>query len=386
MRSELLFLCAVACAYTAPLDPDAPAAGSVLAGEVVVTGVEIPGDVIVLAYDATNPPPPAGTGAPLTFTTVAASSFTRPGAGIAAAPYTLTSLPPGDYLLQALMDLDGDFNPFVDVAAGATCGDVAGAHVTDLATAEPAVVTLPASTRLDDVSIVIGSVVSIERPAFVPSGTVSRAASLDPTTPQRFELTATAVHTAIAEDFPLDLAGPCAPVPDQPFCDPTQLDLCDTAIWVHVVDANGDGVPDLRPDLPVEAGIPDIWPRVYLQWLDAPNGETWSAEAIPLLAELGAMQLGAPAPVPFGRPVPLSKASVTWLPIARRTVDGGEPETIDLRQTLDPTSIPEGAWSVTVVSESGQTWTVPNALAQIGVTTQPDRFDPTTQGAALTVD
>ncbi|MCB9670691.1 MAG: hypothetical protein H6736_18190 [Alphaproteobacteria bacterium] len=398
MRSDrLLALLLVACGYDAPLDPQAPLPGSVITGEVLVTGVEVPGDVAVLVYAADDPPPPAGTGRPLTFTTVPAAAFTGPGAGVAAAPYALTDLPAGAYLLQALMDLDGDFNPFEATTAGATCGDVGGAHLGDLATGEVAVVELGADLRLDDVTIVVGSVVPIERPAFfVASETaISRAGSLNPTTPQRFTLAATAVHTAFGPTFPLDLQGPCTPVEGTPLCDPTVLDLCDTAVWVHVKDADGNGLPDLRADLPAEAGIPDIWPRVYLQLLGAPEGESWSAEAIPLLAEIGAMQLGAPQPLPFGTPVPLAAASVTWLPVAKHVHPNGalvDPRTgeaydvVDLRVTADPASIPAGTWAVTVVSESGQTWSVPNRLAEIGVSTRPDAFDPSLQGLALPVD
>jgi hypothetical protein len=373
-----------ACAYEPPVDPEAPPPASVLAGEVVVDGVEVPGDVVVLAFDAADPPPPSGTGMPLTFATVPAHAFSEPGAGLLAAPWTLTGLPAGDYLLTAVMDLDGDFNPFDPVTAGATCGDVAGAHVVDLAGGQPAVVSLPASTRIDDVSIVVGRPVPLERPAFTVTGTVSRAASLDPTTPQTFLLTATAVHSALADDLPVDLTGPCPPLGDQPLCDPAALSPCDTALWVEVVDANADGVPDLRTDLPPEAAIPDVWPRVYLTLLDPPEGQAWSAEAIPLLAELGAMQLGAPAPVPFGTPVPMASTSVTWLPVARRIRDGEE-TTWDLR-TSAPDAIPAGAWAVTVVLRSGQTWTVPNILGALGVTTQPDVFDPAGQSGRLLLE
>jgi hypothetical protein len=46
--------------------------------------------------------------------------------------------------------------------------------------------------------------------------------------------------------------------------------------------------------------------------------------------------------------------------------------------------IPSGAWAVTVVSETGQTWTLPNGLAALG-STDGDWF-PELQGATLVVE
>lgn len=379
MRSEraLLLLALVACDYQAPL-LDLPPPDNVIAGEVVVSGVDQASDVIVLLFDAADPGPPAGTGSPLTFTTVPGTDFTGDGAGLQAGPFTFTGIPDGAYLVQGLMDRDGDFNPFEGTLAGSTCGDVVGGHLSDVVTQQLAPVRVEGGQLLDDVPVLLALQVPFERPAFAfESAEVSQSAAANPTTPQTFTLRASAVHTAFAEDLPLDLAGPCVPVAGTPLCDPALLQPCETALWVNVADAEGDGLPDLRPE-----GIPDVWPRVYLQLLDdtLERGESWSAEALPLGAELGAMALGAPAPVPFGTPVPLEQLSVTWLPVALHTLPDGTEERVDLREGG---AIPTGTWAVTVVLESGQTWTVPNTLAQIGVTTQPALFDPATQGAVL---
>ncbi|MFT4976069.1 MAG: hypothetical protein ACI8S6_001964 [Myxococcota bacterium] len=54
--------------------------------------------------------------------------------------------------------------------------------------------------------------------------------------------------------------------------------------------------------------------------------------------------------------------------------------TVELVTTPD---IPQGAWSVTVVAETGQTWTLPNALA--GYPATDVSFDPLLQAGVLTI-
>jgi len=51
---------------------------------------------------------------------------------------------------------------------------------------------------------------------------------------------------------------------------------------------------------------------------------------------------------------------------------------------MDPDQIPRGAWSITAISETGQTWTVPNELVQ-SVSTDELSFQPHTQYTWLRV-
>lgn len=365
-RAPLLLLCA--CAWTPPLDPDAPQVGNGLAGTVVYGGPVAPGDVIVLLYDAADPPPPLGTGRPVDFSTVPAAAFTGEGAGLQAAPWSLADVPDGQYLVSALMDMDGDFQPLLSSQAGATCGDVLGGHLADLTSGAPGVVEVGGGQLLDDLTLLLASTVPVERPAFtLATGELSQAqaaqAFADPTDDgELFTLQSTAVATAS-----LSLTGPF-----------DGTDACDTAFWVRFPDADGDGLPDPHPEESYTAmGLPLAWPRVFLQHLgdgaSLDPGEQWVAEAIvdPLLLELYG------GPVPLGAATPLTSLSVAFVPAALHTRADGSTEVVSAPD------LPTGAWSVTVMAETGQTWTLPNELATAG--SVDPAFDPGMQGATLLV-
>lgn len=358
-----------ACAWTPPRDPDAPAVTNSLAGAVVYGGEAAPGDVIVLLYDAADPPPPLGTGSPVDFSTVPADRFTGDGAGLQAAPWSLAEVPDGQWLVTALMDMDGDFQPLLTSNAGATCGDVAGGHLADLVTGEVGVVEVAGGELLDDLTLVLARELPTERPAFTfTTGEVDQvAAAVGLADPSNGDELFTLQSTAIATEQ-LSLTGPF-----------DGSDGCDTAFWVHFVDQDGDGAPDPHPEESYAAlGIPMAWPRIYLQHLPedptalAP-GEGWVAEAIvdPLLLALFG------GPVPLGVATPLTSLSVAFVPGALHTLPDGSVEQVSAPD------LPVGAWSVTLVAETGQTWTLPNEL--VAAESTDPAFSPTLQGQALLV-
>jgi hypothetical protein len=69
-----------------------------------------------------------------------------------------------------------------------------------------------------------------------------------------------------------------------------------------------------------------------------------------------------PAPVltgqvPLGVPTPLTRYELIWVPAAQHVLPDGSVEVVTAPD------LPAGAWALSVVSFTGQTWTVPNELA-----------------------
>jgi hypothetical protein len=354
----MLVLLLSACAYEVPYDPDGETINNVLSGSVVVSGTDELSDVVVLLFDANDPPPPLGIGRPVNFATVPASAFTGPGAGIQAAPWAITGVPDGDWLVSALMDTDHDFHPLLDSNAGTTCGDWVGAHVTDLTTGEIATIHVEGGVLMDDITVGIGIEVTTERPAFVfDTSTVDQNDAAN----QTFTLSSTGIHSEL-----VDLADPY-----------DGTDPCGTMFLYLVPDADGNGFPDAHHNADYAAqGVPEIWPRIYLQYLgdDVPEGESWASEAVP-----------SPTPyflglAPLGVVTPVTSLDVVFAPAAIHTLADGTEELVQ-----SPDQIPVGPWSVTVIQYgTGQTWTVPNEVADYGATR--DDFDPSLQGGSLTVE
>lgn len=359
----------IACSWSPPVDPNAPEVLNSLSGTVVYSGEESPQAVIVLLFDALDPPPPAGTGRPVAFSTIPAEDFTGDGAGIQSAPWSLSRVPDGDWLVSALMDMDGDFHPLLSSNAGATCGDQAGAHLASVTSSELGVVSVEGGELKDDVAILIASTYPTERPAFqfgvnAVDQLAAAAGLADPTNgDELFVISSTGIASEV-----LSLTGPF-----------DGTDLCDTAFWVHFVDDDGDGVPDPHPEEAYAAlGIPHSWPRIYLQYLEldeqsAAAGEAYVAEAIvnPLLIDLYG------GPVPVGVPTPLTELEVAFVPAAQHLLPDGSAELV---QAPD---LPVGSWSVTVVAQTGQTWTLPNELAAFG--SLDETFLPASQAQVLVV-
>lgn len=342
----MALLSLLACGVDIPEDTAwAPTDGNVLEGEVVLAGTDAEGPVAVLLAAADDPLPPSGTGNAVDFGMVPQAAFTDSTAGLQAAPWAITGVPDGDWLLNALMDADGDFNPLLTATRGATCGDWAGAYVADLETGEAATLHVEGGERMDDVTLLVGAPMTFERPAFQLVDTyVDQTSAL-----ATFNLTATAIHSELT-----DLAGPYD----------GGADTCQTGFLFYAVDADGDGAPDPNPDPDLAAaGFYDVWPHVYLQDEADP---TWATQAMvyptPLLD-------GTATP---GVPALLTSLTLVFLPVAQH---GDE--------TVSAPDLPAGEWSVTVVNVTGQTWTVPNETADVASTA--DGWDRGAQGIGLTV-
>lgn len=370
---SLIAMSLAGCDYRAPLDPQADPVLNVLSGTVVVDQLEAAelAPVFVALYNVDDPPPPLGTGAPITFGAVPADRFTGDAAGIQAASWSISEVPDGEYLVSALVDRDGDFNPLIDALAGATCGDWAGGHLSDILSQEPASVAVSGGEHLDDITLAVASEYEIERPVvYVPTGTtLSREqAAADPEIPQIFDVFATGIHTEL-----LQIADPGAE--------------CGAGVPLSVRDLDGDGLADPHPLFPDEPSLIDIWPQAYLAWLGSPaedgslvndleEGEAWVGLATvnPYYYTLGV------APVNGVEVLP--EAQLVWLPGATHILPDGSEEMI-----LDPLEMPAGVYGLTLVAHTGQTWTVPNSLGtEAFPSTDPDRYDPATQATTVYIE
>ena len=364
-----------ACDYEAPLDPRATTGNNSISGTVVLSGFDTPSTTIVLIYDATNPPPPAGTGRPITFSTVAASSYNTDIDGLLAASYTVTGLADGLYLATALVDIDEDFHPLVASGAlgGSTCGDWLGAYISDVETQELTPIEVAGGEYVDQVTIAVASEVPFERPAyaFTTPALANRQQAIDsPTVPQLFSLNS----ISVASELGLELTGPF-----------DGTDLCDTAFIQMVYDLDVNGVPDPHPEPALAAvGALNIWPKAYVQYVGVPQEDGSLLSELPFGESVVGEAIVYPdflasGVFPLNTPVPATSINYIWVPAASHRYPDGTSETITI-----PTDLPAGVWAVTLVSITGQTWTLPNELANYG--SLDVSFDPATQAGFLSVE
>ncbi len=359
----------LACNYEAPHNPYAAAAPNVITGPVITSAIDPAQTTVVFLTNADNPMPPSGTGSPINFATIPGDDFTADPDGLRSANYTLTNVPEGAWLLTALMDRDANFHPLVPTLAGATCGDLTGGRLSGLG--QPVLEPLEVSggDLFDNVALLMGAPASTQRPAFTMNAPFDRvvAGSATDSPTALFSLSNVPIHARYGENFQLDFNGPWSE---------GSLDPCETSFLLYVVDDDGDGVPDPHPDLPPEAGVPDVWPRVILQWVGEPvdrdddgitdgfdrsgapvPGATYAtiAPTIPY-NPLDYIAGGTPE-FPIGQPF---RTAELWSVFPSQAVetdaDGQE------RMITDPAELPAGAWSVTVILHTGQTWAVPNEL------------------------
>lgn len=374
MKRALLSVVVLLAACEAPLvfpgaDKRANTVTGRIEGEVVVASAAR-GNVVLFLYDAARPPPPEGTGRPITFAVVPQEvlfgSAPAGDVGPHVAPYAFSLVPPGRYLIKGFVDASADFVPWYGVTADTNTGDVGGAHV-DAATRAARVVEV----RLDANQVPIpalGVTVSFSDAARVP---VDR-----PVFQETSGATAAALGAAplrlVVDAFPIDSGGVYQPTP---------------VFLARLVDANGDGVPDDSNG----DGVPDFWPRVVVRKLaegqtlldendldkngvldatgvdyehvDPMTGATLAKDGRPDLCVLAAGfdfsalvpqlvdAMGRPKPTP----TPVPRLELVVQPRAIDAADPTQPQVIK--------GVPAGRYAVTIIQQTGQTWRVPNELS-----------------------
>lgn len=322
------------------------------------------GKVVLFLFDAARPPPPSGTGRPLTFTVVSRDSIFGSAmdgdTGPFVAPFAFAFVAPGRYLIRGFIDADDDFNPWYGVTADATQGDVGGAAV-DPVKGDPRIVEvgigatgLPIPALSINVSFSDAAKLPVDRPVFSVVGdleSITLSAQ-----PKVIELQATPiVEGVMMQAAPAFLAR---------FVDDDKDGRPD--------DANGDGAPDLWPRVVVRKLAQGQSPLVDENDLDRngvvdSEGEDYERingqkDGKPDVVVLGAgfdvSEQTASLLDTMGRvkrsPTPLSRLKLVLQP---RAFDASTP---DAPQPLR--AAPFGRYAITIIQETGQTWRVPNEL------------------------
>jgi hypothetical protein len=293
--------------------------------------------LVILAFRADAPPPPVGSGRPVATALIQRADLSVEGADLRAS-YRLLGLESGAYVVRAFLDANGNATPWLETRNQPDGGDIAGGYFSGPALGRVEVDALAGLTVGIDVTISPALTVPIDRPVFAPpAGLVLRASN------------APLVTALIA----------LAPT--------TELLTATGTFLLQWSDLDGNGVADLGP-----TGEPALLPRVIAERLDPADPTRLAAPRVVIPG-----LVPPPATVPLGFPGddPTNLA-------ARLPVQGTLPVVFPFvaldtttGQTITP---PAGAYRVTVVNGSGQTWTVPNELAR------DPRFE--TQGRVLTVE
>ncbi len=343
-------------------------------GKVVVNS-KVRGNVIVLLFDAARPPPPTGSGRPVTFTVVPREAVFGSAAdndtGPFTAPFAFSLVPTGHYTLRGFVDGNSDFVPWYDVTSQVNTGDLGGGSV-DLGQAtrpfrdfavDPGAPALDVPVSFADSPLAL---VTLDRPSFQVAGVVGA----DPYTfnpslgPKVLELDLLPINEGL-------------------------IHQSRAAFLAKFIDDNGDGMPDLD-----STGAPQMWPKVLVRKLaDDPahplldendldhNGvldatgadydhfDQATMTVIPKDGKPDAVVLAAgfdPTDIAAQLVDPLTglvKTTPTVVPTLKLVL---KPAAVDIsnpaaRQLIK--GVPSGRYAVTVVNFTGQTWRLPNELA-----------------------
>lgn len=355
-------------------------------GKVVVSSTAR-GNVVVLLYDAARPPPPTGTGRPLTFALVPRARVFGEvrdfDTGPFTAPFAFSLVNPGQYQLRAFVDGNDDFIPWYGVTNEVNVGDVGGAALDSISraplTVEVGLGDDGAPRPALDIPVTIGDSarVTVDRPVFE----VTMPGSPTPLT----------TEVTLAASAPLLLDLRVSPVNEGVVRQQAPVFLA------RFLDDNGDGMPDdTNGD-----GVPELWPRVVVRKLanegpgvnpladendldrngivdetgvdyehvNPANGAAVPADGVPdvvvLAAGFNVMELAPQLLDAMGRvkptPTPLTRLPLVIRPTALDATDPRRPQPLK--------SVPAGRYAITVLQLTGQTWRVPNEL-QDGLATR----------------
>lgn len=359
----LLAACDVAVFPGADKHQSAPPAGRIEGEVVVATAAR--GKVVLFLYDAARPPPPVGTGHPLTFAVISREAVFGGAAegdvGPFTAPFAFSLVEPGHYLIRGFVDANDDFIPWYGVTADVNAGDVGGAAVDPITHATRVIEVgvdadgTPVPALKVPVSFSDAAKVPLDRPVFeaaIDAGVVEVSAPA----------TVLQLQVRPIEDGVIHQSAP--------------------AFLLRFVDDDNDGAPDdANGD-----GVPDLWPRVVVRKLAAGKGPLvdendldgdgiLDAEGVDYLHADGT-QDGKPDlvvlaagfdPTEYAAQLVDAQGKVkqTPTPVTHLTLVI-RPAAFDATNPSAPamlSTMPSGDYAITVIQQTGQTWRVPNELA-----------------------
>ncbi len=346
---------------------------SSIAGTVVVSS-KARGNVVVFLFDAARPPPPTGSGRPITFTVLSREEVfgnaLEGDTGPFSAPFAFSLVPAGKYLVRGFVDSNVDFIPWYDVTSQVNAGDVGGAAIEPSTRANREIVVDVTKPTTDvPVSFSDTALVPVDRPSFVVDGGFPSFTFTPASGPQVLEL----------DPLPINMG---------------VIHQSKPAFLAKFIDDDNNGVPDDAN----KDGVPDLWPKVLVRKLSS------EADVNPLLDEndldkngivdakgadyehVNPMN-GITVP-PDGKPDAVVLAAgidptelapllidpmtmmvrTTPVPVGRLKLVL-KPQAFDISNPLSPQplkSVPKGRYAITLVQISGQTWRLPNEL-QAGI-------------------
>jgi uncharacterized protein (DUF2141 family) len=299
------------------------------------------GNVVIAAYAATAPPPPLGTGRPLAVQLIPSALVAA--AGSSPIPYLIANLAPGPYLLLALHDPLDEFSPSLDYLSTPP----QGAQISFAGGASPSVIQVgntvasaPAIT-LDGTSP--AETIPFPRPAFSLMGSpLAVSSSAAPGTAAVIELVP---DDPSGVPFALPATPAFHPTPardssGQPYRDPATT--CGTTSHPYVSSAVYAS--------PIDTGS-NLVAYVAVNACQFCQSLTGSADCSAALL---------PIPQPMTTPIAVGVTNIAVNPATKMPAG---------------VALPPGHYAITLIEQTGQSWTVPNALATAD----------TTQAAVFTV-
>jgi hypothetical protein len=325
-------------------------------GQVVVSS-RARGNVVVLLFDADRPPPPLGTGRPISFsllpeaevfhgadagdlgpfTAPFAFSLVAPGrdgdGGVEAADGGQADRPTQRYAIRGFVDGNNDFIPWYGVTNEVNTGDVGGAAIEPASRALRELTVNSRDPVLDvPVSFSDTALVNFDRPVFSVNDAVSGVGlpglTLDAgmTIPAVIQLVPTSIDAGVVhQGSPVFLA--------------------------KFIDDDGDGVPDdANGD-----GVPELWPRVVIRKL--------SGDANPFLDENDLDKNGV-----------VDATGADYEHLAGPA--DGKPDVVALAAGIDPTPL-----AAQLLDAMGMVKTTPTPVAALRVVIRPLAVDLRTAAA-----